>query len=150
MMAALWPVLEELDRPLDAFEYQDALGSLGAALATIAGVTEPITMSRYQAVRVARAYLDAHLDGPVTLDDLEAVARHDRWQLSRDFRAVLGTSPYRYLILRRLDKARSRLLAGAALAPTAFACGFADQSHFTRQFKSAFGLTPRAWLRTMR
>lgn len=34
---------------------------------------------------------------------------------------------------------------GVSLADAAFANGFADQSHFTRQFKKAYGITPRAW-----
>src|SRR6185369_5814517 len=97
----------------------------------------------YDAANLARAYLDAHLKDNVTLDDLEAAAGYDRWQLSRDFRAVFGTSPYRYLILRRLDKARGMMVAGCTIADAAAACAFADQSHFTRQFRKAFGVTPK-------
>lgn len=146
LMSALVPLLEDLDRPLDELEYHGGLCGLAAALASVAGDPRPIATARYDAIRTARAYLDAHWDSVVELHELEAVTDHDRWQLSRDFRAVFGTSPYRYLILRRLDKARSMLLAGHAIADVAAACVFSDQSHFTRQFKRAFGLTPRAWL----
>jgi AraC-like DNA-binding protein len=44
--------------------------------------------------------------------------------------------------MRRLDFARNRLGDGTPLAELALAAGFADQAHFTRMFRSAFGLTP--------
>jgi AraC-like DNA-binding protein len=44
-----------------------------------------------------------------------------------------------------VDHARSIVGAGHSLADTAFACGFSDQSHMTRQFKRAYGLTPSRW-----
>ena len=95
----------------------------------------------------ARDYIDAKLATNLTLDELERATGQDRWQLSRDFQALFGTSPYRYLVLRRLDKARGLMLAGVPAADVAFACGFADQSHFGRLFKRAVGLTPHSWPR---
>jgi AraC-like DNA-binding protein len=47
--------------------------------------------------------------------------------------------------LRQLDEVRSLLKGGAALAEAALAAGFADQSHMSRQFKLAYGLTPARW-----
>ena len=49
--------------------------------------------------------------------------------------------------MRRLDFARSRLGDGTPLADVALAAGFADQAHFTRMFRSAFGLTPGRYVR---
>ncbi|HEX9462749.1 MAG TPA: helix-turn-helix domain-containing protein, partial [Alphaproteobacteria bacterium] len=76
---------------------------------------------------------------------LEAASGLDRYTLARQFRARLGTSPYRYLVMRRLDTARALLRAGRSLADAAYATGFSDQSHMTRQFKRAFGLPPGRW-----
>jgi AraC-like DNA-binding protein len=55
---------------------------------------------------------------------------------------MLGTSPYRYLLLRRLDLAREGIRRWRPLAEVACDTGFADQAHFTRAFRSAFGVTP--------
>ena len=38
--------------------------------------------------------------------------------------------------MRRLDRARALIRDGVPLADAALACGFADQSHMTRQFKT--------------
>ncbi|MBF9267455.1 helix-turn-helix domain-containing protein, partial [Paracidovorax cattleyae] len=94
-------------------------------------------------------FLHAQLQSPrpLTLADLEQASGQDRWRLSRDFRALYGTSPYRYLVLRRLDLARSLIAGGTPLAEAAAAAGFHDQSHMTRHFVQAFGVPPARWAR---
>jgi len=49
--------------------------------------------------------------------------------------------------MRRLDFARSQLRGGRALAELALTAGFADQAHFTRMFRSAYGVTPGRYAR---
>ena len=94
------------------------------------------------AVERVRQFLDAQTDRVVRSQELEAVAGLTRFELARHFQAVCGTSPYRYSLMRRLDFARQRVGATRSLADLAAAAGFADQAHFTRLFKAAFGLTP--------
>jgi AraC-like DNA-binding protein len=96
-------------------------------------------------VEAARAYLAAESFRTVTSSDLEAVTGLDRFTLAREFRAVLGTSPHRYLVGRRIDQARALIMAGTGLADAAAAAGFVDQSHLTRQFKARYGVTPGRW-----
>jgi len=69
----------------------------------------------------------------------------DRYRLIRHFRARFGTTPYRYLIMRRLQQARALITLGQPLAGIAAETGFSDQSHFNRHFRQAFGLTPGRW-----
>jgi AraC-like DNA-binding protein len=82
---------------------------------------------------------------PHLMNDLERIAGLDRWTLARQFRALFGISPSRFRTHRRLDLVRQLLLAGTPLAAAAIDAGFADQSHMSRQFKQACGLTPAAW-----
>lgn len=89
----------------------------------------------------ARALLDARRD-VVRSAELEAIAGLSRWELARQFRACHGTSPYRYSLLRRLADARDRLGRGETPGEAALLTGFADQAHFTRMFRSAYGITP--------
>lgn len=146
LLQALRPLLDDVARPMDELAYQDALYDLTRTLARLCGGARDLPMAHYGAARLARDYLQAHWDEAVTLARLEAVCGRDRWQLSRDFRAAFGTSPYRYLLMRRLQRARSLLSAGSRIADAALACRFADQSHLTRHFRQAFGLTPKRWV----
>ena len=98
------------------------------------------------ALERARAFLDGRR-AIVRSSELEAVTGLSRYELARQFRASYGTSPYRYSLMRRLDFARGRLVAGTPLADVALASGFADQAHFTRMFKLAFGVTPGRYAR---
>ena len=54
----------------------------------------------------------------------------------------IGMSPSDYLRTVRLHRAKEMLLRGQPVASVAAACGFADQAHFTRWFRRAFGYTP--------
>jgi AraC-like DNA-binding protein len=138
-------LLQDYDQPLSDLAYQDVLYDLATALQAVTGTARPIKIVHREAANRARDYIDARLDQGVSLEGLERATGHDRWQLSRDFRALFGTSPYRYLIARRLDRARRMMLSGSASAAAARPCGFSDQSHFGRAFKKTFGLTPNAW-----
>ncbi|MCY1184645.1 Helix-turn-helix domain protein [compost metagenome] len=63
---------------------------------------------------------------------------------------MFGTSPYRYLTMRRLDMVRALLTQGQTLVSAALIAGFTDQSHMTRQFSKAYGLPPARWLNLQR
>lgn len=150
LAAAAAPLLQRLDHAPEPLEQSDALAELAHALALAAGAPARRAKGDYCAARRAEEYLRAHFTGAVTLADLEAATGRDRWSLSHDFRVFYGTSPYRYLTMRRLDTVRRLLLAGAPLVHAAAAAGFADQSHMTRHFLKTFGQTPGRWLRCAR
>jgi AraC-like DNA-binding protein len=108
------------------------------------GAASPAVSRRVDvpAVDRARQFLDAERTRVVHSTELESITGLTRYDLARQFRMMLGTSPYRYLLMRRLDFARERIHRGRPLVEVAGDAGFADQAHFTRAFKSAFGLTP--------
>lgn len=132
----------------DPGAYEDALYDLAHAMSQAAGRTTPARIVNRTAVMQAREFLETAVVPGARLEQLEQVCDCDRWQLSRDFRALLGTSPYRYLQYRRVDLAKQLLREGATLADAAHGAGFADQSHFGRTFRKVVGLTPRQWLRS--
>ncbi|TBV03086.1 AraC family transcriptional regulator [Phytopseudomonas dryadis] len=149
LYAATETLLQGLDDPLDDLQEEDALFDLAQALDTAAGTRRGRRALDYQAAERAREYLHGAVERPVTLDDLSIASGRDRWSLSRDFRALYGTSPYRYLTLRRLDHCRRLMLAGHALVDAAVMAGFSDQSHMTRRFTQTYGIAPAQWLRML-
>ena len=94
------------------------------------------------ALERAREFLAAERTRVVHSSELESVTGLSRYALARQFKTAFGTSPYRYLLMRRLDLTRERIDVERPLADVAYEAGFADQAHFTRAFKAAFGLTP--------
>ena len=140
-------LLQSLESPLDPLEEDDALFDLAHALSAAAGARARHQGYDYRAAEMAREFIHGALHRTVTLSELEACSGRDRWSLSRDFRLLFGTSPYRYLTMRRLDLVRSLLMRGQSLADAALAAGFTDQSHMTRHFGKAYGMSPARWVK---
>ncbi|KAA0020490.1 AraC family transcriptional regulator [Salinicola corii] len=140
-------LLTSVEAPLDALEEENGIADLADVLEANSDtrIARSRTTPDYRAASRVRDYLDTHTQEGVTLDDLESISGQERWTLSRDFRALFGTSPYRYLTLRRLDVARQCIATGISLSEAALSAGFADQSHMTRAFGRAFGMTPSRW-----
>jgi len=95
-----------------------------------------------RALERARQFLDAERTRVVHSREVESVTGLTRYDVARQFKIMFGTSPYRYLVMRRLELARDLIHRERPLAEVAVEAGFADQAHFTRAFRSAFGLTP--------
>lgn len=96
-----------------------------------------------RAVRQAVSFIHENYPHPVRLEDIAAAANLSLYHLTRVFKKAIGTTPHRYLLQVRVNSARLLLSAGArSLAEVAVAVGFADQSHFTREFKRILGITP--------
>ena len=104
------------------------------------------------AVAVALEYMRDNLDQRIGLDDLASVAGVSRFHFARLFRQALGSTPMQELTRLRVDRAKQLIERDGAwksLAAIASECGFADQSHLGRQFKSRLGATPGAFLRSL-
>ena len=90
-----------------------------------------------------RDYIDAHLAAPLSLEDLARVVGVGPWTLNRQLRLSLGCSPYRFVIDRRVMRARELIMAGnLPLKEVAAATGFSDQAHLTRTMRARLGVTP--------
>src|SRR5438105_4655755 len=142
MAAAFESTLEPLAR--DSLVVQLAEGLL-AADTSLARTSRAWRVDE-KAVAGARTFLESH-PGPVRSAELECETGLTRYELARQFRAAYGTSPYRYSLLRRLDLGRDALRRGEQLVDIALATGFADQAHFTRVFRSTYGMPPGRYAR---
>ncbi|RJT42489.1 AraC family transcriptional regulator [Mesorhizobium waimense] len=146
LRGTLLSALASLDEELDELFVADFIAQLAQNLERHAGQpAKPMEKTAWRAAALARDYLEENAERAVRSDELVAVTGLDRYALSRHFRATYSTSPHRFLLMRRLQRARRMIEAGEALAEIAIAAGFSDQSHFNRHFKKAFGLTPGRW-----
>lgn len=105
----------------------------------------------HQAVALAKIRLRDRLAQDVTLDDLAALTRLNKFHLLEVFRRDVGVSPHVYLTHLRIHEAKRLLAKGRPIAEVAYTVGFADQSHLNRQFKRLVsGVTPGRYQRDSR
>jgi AraC-like DNA-binding protein len=93
-------------------------------------------------IRMACRYLDENFASNPTLTDVAEHCRVSRFALMRLFSKHLGMPPHTYMTHARLRVARQLLLKGESAASVAAAVGYVDQSHLTKRFRAAFGVTP--------
>lgn len=99
-------------------------------------------LSRARLKRV-QDYIETHLDGRLTLTDLAEVACLSSYHFSRSFKQAVGVGPQRFVMQRRLERAKGLIRAtNQPLAQIAQQAGFADQSHLTSIFRREAGVTP--------
>jgi AraC-like DNA-binding protein len=62
------------------------------------------------------------------------------------FNGAFGTTPNKYLILRRIENAKSMLeTQGLTVSEVAELCGFSDVYYFSKVFKQVCGVSPSKW-----
>jgi AraC family L-rhamnose operon transcriptional activator RhaR/AraC family L-rhamnose operon regulatory protein RhaS len=94
------------------------------------------------------SHLERHYAEDQSLPALAKLAGMSERNLRRHFSAALGRSPAAHLLGLRLEAAKRLLEEGShKVTEAATACGFNDANYFTRQFRRAHGLSPRAWLK---
>jgi len=143
--------LADIDEPVSDLHRIEIAVAAADALSMLAGRPgHDRTVIDIRAVELAREYLAAHAREQTPAATLEKITGTNRFTLTRHFRRALGTSPDRYRTRRRLDLARAAIERGVPLAQAAIEAGFADQSHMTRHFKQAYGLTPACWAHAVR
>jgi transcriptional regulator GlxA family with amidase domain len=92
------------------------------------------------------AYVDTHLDQPLSVRGLAAVAGLSPFHFARMFKAAVGASPHVYITNARVERAK-RLLSGSnlGLREIARGTGYLTHAHFTSVFRRHAGVTPRVY-----
>ncbi|MEQ1505227.1 MAG: AraC family transcriptional regulator [Myxococcota bacterium] len=139
------PVERRILAPLALREVVYRLLCTKAAAVVRSGVGE----SDREPIRAAMAYLEAHAERRITVQDLARHVGMSASHFAHRFREAVSTTPMQYLKHVRMDRARTLLLAHG-LRPSEIAplVGYASLSHFTRDFKRQFGVAPGAYART--
>ena len=101
-------------------------------------------------IRRAKEFLQAEHANAIRLIDVAQAVNASPTYLTDTFRRVEGTSLHRYLTRLRLARALDELPQAADLTRLALELGFSSHSHFTAQFRHAFGRTPSEFRATTR
>jgi AraC family transcriptional regulator len=115
-------------------------------------VREPISqlkggLASWQRHRVVEM-LRQNLDGDVKLATLAQECGLSVSHFARSFRKSFGTSAHRYLIVERVEIAKTLMSeTNSSLVEIAAQTGFSDQAAFTRAFANVVGATPAKWRR---
>jgi AraC family transcriptional regulator len=98
--------------------------------------------------RLARVaeHIETRLTDDLSLEALAAIAAMSPFHFARAFKAATGEPPHRFVMRRRVERAKVLLKTTALpVAEIAFRAGWENSSHFTQAFKAVAGVTPGVW-----
>jgi len=156
LASALTPALE---RPAEVSQL--FIDQIGVAMTSYlvdnygrgATATRPRTnrlLSRSHEARV-KEMLRSKMNGGISIAEIADACNLSRSYFIHAFRETTGQTPHQWLIAQRIERAQALLMDfERPLVEIATACGFADQSHFTRVFSQYTGKPPGAWRREIR
>ena len=95
-----------------------------------------------QSIHTLKEYLMANLDQPVRLEQLSDLCDLTTTQFQRHFKNKMGITPYAWLSRLRMEQGMRLIKSGVSGTEVAHQVGFYDQAHFSKAFKTAFGVSP--------
>ncbi len=90
-------------------------------------------------------YIEDHLTEKITLSMLARLIGRSSYFVSRHFESEFGTTAKKYILSRKMMRAKEMLRSGAQVKEVATELGFYDAFHFSKQFKSFWGKSPSAF-----
>ena len=151
----LLPAFSHPDQPNPLF-VDHVLLAVGVHVAQTYGGMRPMSrpvrggLAPWQERR-AREFLLANIKRGVALREVARECGVSVGHFSHAFRRTLGVAPHEWLIEQRVVLSKEKLRDdGLSLSDVAAECGFSDQSHLTRVFRQAVGVSPGAWRRAIK
>jgi AraC-like DNA-binding protein len=86
-----------------------------------------------------------HACGSETIEEIAQKMGFSRRTMERRFREIMNESPNQFRVRCRLAKAKQLLARGDKVIDVSEACGFNDQSHFSRVFRKHTGTSPKKY-----
>ncbi|HZZ93953.1 MAG TPA: AraC family transcriptional regulator [Usitatibacter sp.] len=104
--------------------------------------TAPITISPHK-LRLAKAYIQENLSADLSVESIARATGMSAFHFAHAFRAATGVPPHRYVVQRRIDRAKV-LLQNPRLSLTDIAqrVGYSSASHFSVSFRKMAHLAP--------
>ena len=97
-------------------------------------------------IREALSFIKQNYQNDITVEDIAKQAGLNRSYFGKVFKNALNKSPQQYLINYRMTRAAELLkLTSLPVGDVGKAVGYPNQLHFSRAFKSVYGMAPREW-----
>ncbi len=104
-----------------------------------------------RACRAAKRYIDENFRNPITLDELAAIAKVNKYYLSHAFASDYQISPINYLIGKRIEECKNLLAStNYSISHIAGFMGFSSPSYFSQCFKRNTGMRPETYRKKFR
>lgn len=101
-------------------------------------------------IELIDGYIDQHISESILIEDLAELLNCSKFHFLREFKKITGSTPYQYLMHKRMHQAEKLLsIRSANISHVALSLGFNDQSHFTRAFKAHFQKTPGQFMKSL-
>lgn len=111
---------------------------------------EPVPPRALARVVETLRWIDARPDAELGLDRLAEHAGLSAYHFLRTFERATGVTPHQYVLRARLRAAAQQLVdTREKIVDIALGCGFVDLSNFNRAFRTEFGMSPRAYRRSL-
>ncbi|BBH24113.1 hypothetical protein Back11_54580 [Paenibacillus baekrokdamisoli] len=95
----------------------------------------------------AMAYMEEHLDEPLSIDSIAQQSGWSHEHFTRMFVASVGISPKRALLERRILRAEQLMMSGQwTVKQIAYRVGFGDEHHFSKMYKRIRGITATTYI----
>ena len=121
----------------------------------LAGISKDVRMPDkqhpvYRRIADVVAYIQKNYAEPMKLERLARIGGMSVTQLERHIQRIFQLTPKQLIIKVRIEAAIRLLVEGErSIADIAYACGYADHSAFSRQFKAVVGIAPTAYRRLL-
>ncbi len=99
----------------------------------------------YRRIVRAKLFIDKHFDEEIDLDNIAGEARFSKFHFIKLFKAIYKKTPYQYLTIVRLEKAKILLKEGVIASHVCYAVGFDSIPSFSNLFRSKTGTSPAVY-----
>jgi AraC family transcriptional regulator len=101
-------------------------------------------------VRLVVDYIESHLTEKTTISELAALLDLTRFHFIRTFKQVVGMPPHKFMVLRRIDRAKELLeRSEISVSEVAAQSGFNSVTQLTKAFRRVVGVTPSSFRRDL-